>query len=148
MSSGTGLPPWMGLIPLAFGILFLASAIYYEVRFVLDGKEATGQIDRFERPHNSTLVYINYQTDTGEAAQCRQTLLMRERFEVGQNVNLRYLPGDPKMGRITTYFQLWQPLILKLILGLVAIWMAMALFLRKIFGLSEQFNEPPDQSFD
>lgn len=138
----------MGLIPFAFGLLFLASAIYYEVQFVLDGAEATGQIDRFERSGKSTVAYINYQTATGEAAQCRQTVLMRERFEVGQNVNLLYLPGNPKMGRIITYFQLWQPLFGKLILSTIAIWAAMALFRRKFFGMSEQANEPLHQSFD
>lgn len=140
--SGIGFPPWTGWVPLAFGLLFLISAAVYEIRFVVLGKPTIGTIDRFERIGKSSHVYIKYQSAAGQNEQCRQCVLMREHFSVGQQVNIRYLPDDPSLGRITTYFQLWQPLSLKLILGTLAVWAALW-----IFGLrpSQPFEQERDR---
>lgn len=135
-SSDRGLPPHVGYIPLLLGLMCLLSAAYYEVTFICAGKVATGQIDRFERPRSTTYVYVRYPHGEGSEATFRQTLLMRESFRVGQSVSLRYLPKQPSRGRIDTYFQLWQPLAVKLVLGLLSVAAAIALFRRKFFGLS------------
>jgi hypothetical protein len=140
-ASGKGLPAWTGWIPLAFGLMFLLSGLYYEFRFVFLGQDTTGEIVRFEGLGRSTRVYLNYQTANGQPAQCRQTLLMREKFALRQRVPLRYLPDNPSLGRIKTFYQLWLPFTVKLTLGLGLTALAIALFQRKLFGLSEQ--KPP-----
>lgn len=136
-SSGVGLPPITGLVPLIIGAAFLVSLAYYEATYFFFGETTAGVIDRFERPLRTTYVIVRFQDARGREQILRQTLLMRERFSVGEAVRVRYLPDEPARGRIETFWQFWHPLILKPTIGLLSLWAAVALFRRRFCGLSE-----------
>jgi hypothetical protein len=140
-SSGKGIPRWLGWIPLALGVAFLLSLFYYEGRIVLLGRPATGEITKRERRGRSIILTVSYQTATGQPAQFRQTLLMREPLALGQRVNLRYLPGDLSLGRIETFWQLWLPFVTKILLGPALLAAGAGILRHKFFGLTEPHSK-------
>lgn len=136
-ASGTGLPPYVGVIPFIFSVMFFISLAYYEANYFFFGQTTIGVIVHFERPLSTTFVIVRFQDAQGRDQTIRQTLHMREAFEVGQSVRVRYVDGESPRGRIETFWQYWHPLLLKPTLGTLSLAAAIALFRRRFFGLSE-----------
>jgi hypothetical protein len=127
-------PRWTALLPFLIGSLFMGSVFYYELRYVVAGVEGSGRILRFaaaSRRSTIAVIYYDVPPASGEGAAgavCRQTVLMRESFPLHEPLPIRYLPSDPSLCRIDTFWQLWSPLIGKIVVGSALPTLAMAVY--------------------
>lgn len=121
--SSRGQIPWsLGYVLLAFSLLCLGSLGFYELRLLFQGNVTTGHVSRIERRLSTTFVYVKFRTTANQAAEFRWPLAMRERFEVGQQVRIRYLAARTSLGRILSFHQWWLAIIVKSALGLGCGW--------------------------
>jgi len=108
VSRGSGLPRWTGIACLVVALLFFAALLRYQLRLVIFGTYAQGQVVAFDKLASGRRApRVRVITDTGESIEFRGASMRGAPLAVDDIVPVYYLASDPTFGEIATFRRFW-----------------------------------------
>jgi hypothetical protein len=99
---------WVGVTLILAGLVFLSSLLYKEIRLVVFGTKAVGQVAAYESiSKRSSKVRVRVTRPKGESIEFIATSLKGAHLEVGEVVPVYYIQSEPIFGAIATFRVFW-----------------------------------------
>jgi hypothetical protein len=99
---------WVGITLIVAGMVFLSSLLYKEIRLLVLGTKAVGQVVAYDSVSKRTSkVRVRVTRPNGETIEFLGTSLKGVHLEVGEMVPVYYILNEPPFGAIATFRLFW-----------------------------------------
>lgn len=108
-----------GVTLIIVGLLFFAALLRYQLRLIVFGTPAVGQVVAYDRTSKWGKPVVRVTLENGETIEFRGASLKDDWLAVGDTVPVYYILTDPPFGETATFRRFWMAVII--IGGLVVI---------------------------
>ena len=103
---------WVGVTLIIFGLLFLAAFSRSQLRLIIFGTKAVGQVVAYESTRKGWgKPIVRVTLENGKTIEFRGTSIKNDWLEVGDVVPVYYLAYEPTFGETATFRRFWMAVI-------------------------------------
>jgi hypothetical protein len=111
----------IGIILIIAGLLFLAALLRYQIRLIVFGTKAMGEVVAYERTGKWGKPRVRVTLENGETIEFLGVSLKDDWLEVGDVVPVYYLAYQPTVGETATFRRFWMAIIIGSVLILICL---------------------------